>query len=31
MVYVRQSLGGSCSGVDGPWCCHGAEEALGIV
>jgi hypothetical protein len=31
MVYMRQSLGGSCSGVEGPWRYRGAEETLGIV
>jgi hypothetical protein len=31
MVYMRRSPGGRCSGVDGPWRCCGAEEALGIV
>jgi hypothetical protein len=31
MVYVRRSPGGSCSGVDGPWRCCGAEQTLGVV
>jgi hypothetical protein len=30
-TYMHQSLGGFCSGVDGPWRCHGAEEALNVV
>jgi len=31
MVYMRQSLEGSCSSMDGPWHCHGAREAPGLL
>jgi hypothetical protein len=31
MVYMHQSLGGSCGGADGSWHCRGAEEDLGVV
>jgi hypothetical protein len=31
IVCMRRSPGGSRRGVNGPWCCRGAREALGIV